>query len=103
MGPARSSTVIWYFDTVDISHALRHGENVVEFHVLRYFAQSRAAMPFERTMFPGLTVVGQVHAEEEVLSLDSMKGWYAQVNMSTQFPTGLIDDVFLHVSEPIAY
>lgn len=98
VGPARSSTVIWYFDTVDISQVLRHGENVIEFHVLRYFARSRAAMPFERTSFPGLTVVGQVDAGEEVVNLDSTNGWSAKVDTSTQFPTGLIDDVFLHVS-----
>lgn len=98
VGPARSSTVIWYYDTVDISQALRQGDNLIEFYVIRYFALSRAAMPFERTSFPGLTVVGQVHSGDGVVSLNSTKDWLAQHDTSIEFPTGLIDDVFLHVS-----
>jgi hypothetical protein len=54
-------------------------------------------MPFERTSFPGLTVVGSVNAEATVVDLCSGKDWLAQVNESILFPTGLVDDGFLHV------
>lgn len=55
-------------------------------------------MPFERTTLPGLTVVGSIEAGSNVVELDSHKGWQAQVDESIQFPMGLIDDGFLHVS-----
>lgn len=51
-------------------------------------------MPFERTTFPGLTVVGQVGD----VDLRSNEGWEAVVDQSRAYPTGLVDDVFLHVS-----
>jgi len=66
--------------------------------VLRYFAASRSAMPFERTLRPGLTVVGCVEAGSEVVELNSGQGWQAQVDESIRFPMGLADDAFLHVS-----
>jgi hypothetical protein len=99
VGPARGHGTIWYYDTLDISPHLRPGDNQITFVVLRYFAASRAAMPFVRTSFPGLTVVGQVKAGESQVSLHSSEGWKAQVDDSILFPTGLIDDVFLHVSQ----
>jgi len=67
--------------------------------VMRWFVASRAAMPFERTAFPGLTVCGRVEAGETVVNLGSaLEGWEAEVDESVLFPTGLVDDVFLHVS-----
>ncbi|OJJ44017.1 hypothetical protein ASPZODRAFT_153995 [Penicilliopsis zonata CBS 506.65] len=103
VGPARSSPLIWYYDTLDIAPYLRCGANEIEFVVVRYFASSRGAMPFERTSTPGLTVVGCVQAGgAAVVELNSSQGWQAQVNESIQFPTGLVDDVFLHISERVA-
>ncbi|KAH7176814.1 Six-hairpin glycosidase-like protein [Dactylonectria macrodidyma] len=101
VGPSRSSLLLWYYDTLDIAPFLQSGVNTVEFLVIRYFAASRAAMPFERTTLPGLTVIGNVQAGEEVVDLDSAKGWQARVDESVLFPTGLIDDVFLHINERI--
>ena len=98
VGPARGSTSSWYYDTLDIASHLQPGRNVVTFVVLRYFAASRAAMPFARTSIPGLTVAGRVEAGSTVVALDSMENWQAQVDGSVLFPTGLVDDVFLHVS-----
>lgn len=97
VGPSRSSSLIWYYDTLDIAPYLQEGNNEVKFIVIRYFASNRAAMPFERTSFPGLTVVGSVNAGETVVDLCSYKGWLAQVNENILFPTGLVDDSFLHV------
>lgn len=54
-------------------------------------------MPFERTPLPGLTVIGNVEIEQEVIDLTSSKNWTAFVDESIQFPMGLADDVFLHV------
>lgn len=90
--------MIWYYDTLDIAPYLRAGNNEIRFEVLRYFAASRSAMPFERTAFPGLTVIGSVEAETTVLEISSRVGWQAQVDDSILFPTGLLDDGFLHVS-----
>ena len=103
IGPARSSPWIWYYDTLDIGPYLRPGENEVVFVVLRYFATVRGAMPFARTPFPGLTVVGKVQhgSASDAITIDlntKSPGWVAQVDDSIQFPTGLIDDGFLHVS-----
>lgn len=97
VGPARSSPWIWYYDTVDIAPFLRAGENVVTFVVLRYFAGGRTAMPFSRTPMPGFTVVGAVHAGETVVDLDARHDWQAEVDERVLFPTGIIDDGFLHV------
>lgn len=63
----------------------------------------RGAMPFARTPFPGLTVVGTIEAgdgpDATVVDLRSTgPGWLAQVDESIRFPTGLVDDGFLHVS-----
>lgn len=57
-------------------------------------------MPFERTTHPGLTVVGHVEVEGEVnlLEISTRTGWQAQVDESVLFPTGLLEDGFLHVS-----
>ncbi|KAH8691381.1 Six-hairpin glycosidase-like protein [Talaromyces proteolyticus] len=101
VGPSRSSPLIWYYDTLDIAPYLNTGDNEVVILVIRYFASSRGAMPFERTAIPGLTVVGRVHAETTVIDLSSSEGWEAQVENSISFPMGLVDDVFLHISERI--
>ncbi|ERS95464.1 hypothetical protein HMPREF1624_07980 [Sporothrix schenckii ATCC 58251] len=60
VGPARSSPWIWYYDTLDIAPYLHPGDNQIVFLVLRYFVTLRGAMPFARTPFPGLTVVGNI-------------------------------------------
>ncbi|KAJ5820026.1 hypothetical protein N7474_005617 [Penicillium riverlandense] len=101
VGPTRSSPLIWYYDTLDIAPFLNTGENEIRFVVIRYFAASRSAMPFERTLWPGLTVVGCVEAGSEVVELNSAQNWQAQVDESIRFPMGLADDVFLHISERI--
>jgi len=76
------------------------GENDIEIEVVRYFAANRAAMPFERTAFPGLTLSGVInipHAQS--IALSTVSGdWEAKTNERVTFPTGLIDDGFLHVS-----
>lgn len=102
VGPARSSPWMWYYDTLDIGPYLQAGDNEVVFLVLRYFVTVRGAMPFARTPFPGLTVAGTVHAgsgaDAQVIDLSTASpGWVARVDHSIRFPTGLIDDGFLHV------
>jgi hypothetical protein len=96
--------LIWYYDTLDIAPYLRSGNNEIRFEVLRYFAASRSAMPFERTTHAGLTVVGSVELEAgaAVVELTSGVDWQAQVDDSISFPTGLVDDGFLHVNFPNA-
>ncbi|KAJ5333185.1 uncharacterized protein N7506_006968 [Penicillium brevicompactum] len=101
VGPSRSSPLIWYYDTLDIAPYLQEGQNEIEFVVVRYFAASRSAMPFERTALPGLTVVGQIEIGDEIVDLSSKDGWTAYVNESIRFPMGLADDVFLHISERV--
>lgn len=94
VGPSRSHAHIWYYDTLDIAPYLTKGENTIEFLVIRYFASSRGGMPFERTTFPGFTVIGQIGE----VNVDAKDGWLAVVDESRQYPTGLVDDVFVHVS-----
>lgn len=94
VGPTKGHSSIWYYETLDIAPYLKEGHNDVEFLVIRYFASSRGGMPFERTTFPGLTVVGEVGN----VNLASKEGWKAVVDQSRVYPTGLVDDVFLHVS-----
>ena len=103
VGPTRSSPLIWYYDTIDITPYLSSGNNEVKFVVIRYFASSRGAMPFERTSFPGLTVVGNIETSTEVVDLSSSKNWQAQVDGSILFPMGLVDDGFLHVSSLVSF
>ncbi|KAJ4184941.1 hypothetical protein NW755_008855 [Fusarium falciforme] len=103
VGPARSSPLIWYYDTLDIAPYLTTGENEICFVVIRYFASSRGGMPFERTSLPGLTVIGSVNSGATEICLDSKEGWQAKVDESILFPMGLIDDVFLHIRFKITY
>jgi hypothetical protein len=98
VGPARGSPLIWYYDSLDITQHLKEGHNEVCFVVIRYFAASRGGMPFERTALPGLTVIGDVEADGQSMSLDSCEGWLAEVDNTTTYPMGRPDDVFLHVS-----
>ncbi|KAL4974027.1 hypothetical protein BDW66DRAFT_161629 [Aspergillus desertorum] len=104
VGPTRGSPWIWYYDTVDIAPYLRQGENTVRFDVIRYFFALTAAMPFQRTALPGLTVVGAVRTGNGVIELDTARteNWEAQIDESRRFPTGLVDDPFLHINERIA-
>ncbi|ODN75043.1 hypothetical protein L202_06263 [Cryptococcus amylolentus CBS 6039] len=95
VGPTKGQAAIWYYDTLDIAPYVREGENELEFRVIRYFARSRGGMPFERTAFPGLTVVGSVGGTD----VGSKEGWVGYVDEGTEFPTGLVDDVFLHINE----
>lgn len=89
--------MIWYYDTLDVAPYLKEGRNEIHFVVIRYFAASRSAMPFERTALPGLTVIGKIEAGSDIIDLSSSKDWKAYVDESIQFPMGLADDVFLHV------
>lgn len=77
------------------------------FVVIRYFNAGRAGMPFERTAWPGLTVFGGVRIGGEVvvdLSTGKEEGeWVARVDTSVEFPVGLEDDVFLHVSTALIH
>ncbi|WVQ76529.1 hypothetical protein IAR50_006199 [Cryptococcus sp. DSM 104548] len=95
VGPTKGHASIWYYDTLDISPFLQEGLNELEFRVIRYFASSRGGMPFERTSFPGLTVVGRVGD----IDVGSKEGWLGYVDETTEYPTGLVDDVFLHINE----
>ncbi|KAJ5715863.1 uncharacterized protein N7483_013044 [Penicillium malachiteum] len=100
-GPSRGSPLIWYYDTLDIANYLQAGDNEITFVVLRYFASSRGAMPFERTPMPGFTIIGSVETATETVNLEARKSWEALVDESVEFPMGLVDDVFLHISERI--
>ncbi|KAJ5217827.1 Bacterial alpha-L-rhamnosidase [Penicillium citrinum] len=101
VGPTRSSPLIWYYDTLDITPYLMEGRNELKFVVLRYFNSLRSAMPFERTARPGLTVTGSVRTAHEAVDLASSNNWLGCVDNTIQFPMGLVDDVFLHISERV--
>ncbi|KAL4920604.1 hypothetical protein BDW62DRAFT_198903 [Aspergillus aurantiobrunneus] len=104
VGPTRGSPWIWYYDTLDIGPYLHQGPNTVQFDVVRYFAASRGAMPFQRTSTPGLTVIGSIETENELVEINTAQceHWQAQADESIQFPLGLVDDPFLHINERIA-
>ncbi|KAL4899291.1 hypothetical protein BDW74DRAFT_171583 [Aspergillus multicolor] len=104
VGPTRGSTSIWYYDTLDIAQYLKEGHNVVALNVLRYFYGVRAAMPFQRTALPGLSVVGTIEADSgEVVEVGTIHNeeWVATFDESLSFPMGLVDDPFLHINERI--
>ncbi|KXT15614.1 hypothetical protein AC579_5835 [Pseudocercospora musae] len=103
VGPSRGSPYIWFYDTLDISQYLHEGQNEICFVVLRYFAANRAAMPFGRTSFPGLTVFGVLDTGSELISVKSgeLEQWRGEVLEGVDFPMGRLDDVFLHIYEEI--
>jgi hypothetical protein len=104
VGPARGSLLIWYYDSLDIAPYLGTGNNDIRVEVLRYFAASRGAMPFERTSTPGFTLIGCVEGEAgtALVDLASHKDWQCQVDDSIMFPMGLVDDGFLHVNSHLS-
>jgi hypothetical protein len=95
VGPSRSSPERWLYDTIDIAPFLKQGDNVITVIVLRYFYATRAAMPFVRTGYPGLTLIGSAGATDLRTGLHDQ--WSASVDNGTLFPMDLEDDVFLHV------
>lgn len=95
VGPSRSVPSVWYYDTIDLGPFLIAGENRIAVDVIRYFPSARAGLPFARSSTPGLTIVGAVG---EVDLRTGHDGWQATVQNGIVFPTGLVDDVFLHVS-----
>lgn len=97
VGPTRGSPLIWYYDELDIAPYLKREPNEIHFVVVRYFSALKCAIPFGRTALPGLTVIGKIATGEDIIDLASSKHWMASVDESIQFPTGLVDDVFLHV------
>lgn len=98
VGPSRGNELIWYYDTLDIAPFLKQGQNELHFIVIRYFASSKSAFPFERTRIPGFTVTGKVETDfGPSVDLKSSQEWQAYVDESIQYPMGLVDDVFLHV------
>ncbi|KAF2166607.1 glycoside hydrolase family 78 protein [Zasmidium cellare ATCC 36951] len=104
IGPSRGSPYLWYYDRLDIAGHLREGRNEIRVEVLRYFAANRAAMPFGRTNFPGLTIYGAIDAGGQELKITSgdVREWRAQVHDEIAFPTGIIDDGFLHIYERVS-
>lgn len=95
LGPARSSPSIWLYDTIDIAPFLTIGDNEVTVTVLRFSLTIRAGMPFVRTQFPGLSIVGTIGC----IDLGTLSdGWKARVEDNIKFPYGLVDDAFLNVS-----
>lgn len=99
VGPARSGHSIWYYDSLDVAPFLKIGWNEVCFVVIRYFSASRSGMPFERTAYPGLTVVSApLETNDQPVHLSSLLGWQAEIDTTTLFPMGLRDDGTLHVS-----
>ncbi|KAJ5290736.1 uncharacterized protein N7443_010989 [Penicillium atrosanguineum] len=102
VSPSRSGLLICYYETLDIAPYLKAGHNEIRFVVVRYFAASRSAMAFERTALPGLTVIGHIETSSEVIDLSCLTAWESYVDNSIQFPLGLADDVFLHISERIS-
>jgi hypothetical protein len=99
VGPSRSVPSIWYYDAIDLAPFLVAGENRLQVDVIRYFPSARAGLPFVRSSRPGLTIVGKVGPVDLDTGAD---GWEASVKDGISFPTGLEDDVFLHVSFIIA-
>jgi hypothetical protein len=93
-GPCRGDPKIWFYDSIDIGPYLRIGENVIRVVVMRWFKAGRAGHPFARADLPGFSMVGRINT----VDLNPTKGWKAVQEEGTRFPTGLVDDVFLHVS-----
>ncbi len=94
LGPGRGSPQHWLYDEVDIGPWLKQGRNVILVTVMRWFKTVRGGMPFVRADVPGFTLMGHVGD----IDLSSDKGWLARPRHNVTFPTGLVDDVFLHVS-----
>lgn len=99
VGPSRGCDKIWYYDTIDIAPFLRHGENVIQVMVLRYFPSVMGGHSFGRTILPGLTVTGKIG--EVDLATDEQ--WVGKVDRGVAFPVGSYYDLFLHVSEALLW
>lgn len=99
VGPSRGSPYLWYYDSIDVADHLQEGDNEIRVEVLRYFGANRAAMPFGRTSFPGLTLSGTIDVADTVLDIASgeVDQWTTKIRDDVGFPTGTIDDGFLHV------
>ena len=99
VGPSRSCEKLWYYDTLDLTQALHKGENEIHFVVWRAYPGVVAALPFERTQYPGLTAHGEVETSAGTIPLQTDETWEATIVHGLLFPTDLKGDRFLHVSE----
>lgn len=94
LGPGRGSPQHWLYDEIDIGPWLKRGHNVINVTVMRWFKTVRGGLPFVRADVPGFTLMGEIGD----IDLSSDKGWVTRARNDVTFPTGLVDDVFLHVS-----
>ena len=97
VGPTRGCDKLWYFDTINVLPYLRDGTNRLEAVVWRVFPTVTASLPFERTAQPGLSIVGSVITEREVVEVQTGPRWEACLLEGILFPTDSKGDLFLNV------
>lgn len=99
VGPTRSCSQIWYYDTLEVASRLKAGDNEIVIEVLRFFPAARAGFAFARTRLPGLAVYGSVAGTGVDIDLGTAtSAWTCRARDEVAFPMGLKDDYFLHVS-----
>ncbi len=84
-GPAKGNREERYFDTVDLSAALRAGDNVVAVAVLRYPPGRSGNQSVLRSGTPGLAVVSVAAGEDGVPAFSTGPDWRAHRDSSIRF------------------
>jgi hypothetical protein len=59
IGPCKGTVDHWYYETVDVAHLLRRGENVIAAEVLRYAPVHRGNVSITRSYSPGFILLGE--------------------------------------------
>jgi hypothetical protein len=103
VGPTRSSSQIWYYDTLDLAPWLKHGSNLIEVQVLRFYPSKPGGVPFARTILPGLTICGLLKVDQQAdVDLGTLSNeWVCEIVRGLILPLNSEDDYFLNVSYTI--
>jgi len=100
VGPTRSSSQVWYYDTLDLAPWLKPGSNLIEVQVLRLYPSKPGGVPFARTILPGLTICGLLKVDQQAdVDLGTLSNeWVCEIVRGLILPMHSEDDYFLNVS-----
>jgi hypothetical protein len=100
-GPVKGDQNLWFYDEVDIAPYLRHGQNRIGVHVLRFFYATNFATSFPRLPSGGVYISAVDSNVPGGLEINGSILWETAIDQSTILCVDQAEDDFLHIYEKI--